>query len=276
SVSKAAGAMEDARFTVFHPYASTFANVQALSQIQGRAVTFIGSQFGVSSKFIAGIHQEFQNEYIAAGQCASSEPLLSTSLNLIWDNFIGQSSNGLDMLSRMGNASTVLHHFIGTVAQATKPGTSTKIKSISSFLAGFSLSGRSVGVNVTPTGFATSMLIQALEGTASEQVTGVECGDAIKVISICNQSGVEIFDAKSSNWTTGINVRSTLFNGGAGYNNTVLDDITDWLNLGSGWRVVVPNDPTVTIGTFTDFYGYLPLGPDGTSIFSQTWFGAKG
>ena len=158
------------------------------------------------------------------------------------------------------------------VTQAKKPGTTSKIKSVSSFMSRWSTTPRAAAVDVTSTNYALSLFVQSLEGTASAQVTGIEACDAIKVINICNDAGVDIFDAKSSNWISGANIRSQL--SASGYSTAVLTEIEDWLDLGTSWRAIVPNDPTVQVGSFNDFYGYVAA--NGPSTHCMTWFGAKG
>jgi RHS repeat-associated protein len=275
SAVKTAGVFENAFIQIKHPYALVVNGVDQNTlwfseAIQGRAPTLIGMAYGVTSKDLAGIHQEYQNDVIAAGFTDSTEPLLGTSLQLIWDNFIAQSSMTADILKRLGNAEIVLHHFVGTIAQSTKPGTTSKIKSISSFLSAWSTSPRANSVDLTSTNFALSLFVQALEGTASEQVTGVEAADAIKMVSICNQAGTEILDATSANWSSGFDVNSKL--GTAGWNAALITDIHNEV-LDKG-RVVIPNNPLITIGSFTDFHGYI--GVQGASTYSTTWFGNKG
>lgn len=273
SSAQTSGTFKNAKITVTHPYPTTFANAEQLVPIQAGAQTTIGATWAATSRQMAAVHQEAQNNAIASGAAAGDESLLGQSLLLVWDNFTGQMTSGMDLLDRLCSSKNVVHHVIGTIGQV--PYGTGQVKLLNSFLAGFSVSALAPTTDVTSIGFADSLLIQSLESAAHEQVSGVVAGDTIKAIAKCNLSGIKIYDAKSSNWSTGTNVRSIM--SAVGYSNDVLNTIQNtYINATPSWRVVLPETFNITFGSLSNFYAFLALSPNGSGMFGQTWFGAKG
>jgi len=135
-----------------------------------------------------------------------------------------------------------------------------------------------------PTNYAFLNAVTALEGAASQQVSGLPSSDAMSIFQLANAAANpnnKIYDAKASNWTTGTNVRSIM--AAAGYDNStggVLDQIQALINGTPPWRVAMPNNTSLQVGSFY-FYGYMgfQVGPnpnDYVNLNGQTWFGAKG
>ncbi|MBX9770283.1 MAG: hypothetical protein K2X29_02875, partial [Candidatus Obscuribacterales bacterium] len=273
SSAQTPGSWSNAKITVKHPYPTTFADAEQLVPILAGAQTTVGAAWGVTSNDMVAIHQQAQNQAIADGAAADSENLLGQSLLLVWDNFVGQASSGADLLTRMTTSTFVLHHVVGTIEQLAHG--SGQVKLVNSFMAGFSVSSLTPNLNLVSIGFTISLLIQALESAAHQQVSGITAADSIKAIQKCNANGIKIYDAKSSNWTTGTNVRSIM--SAAGYANDVLNTVeSQFINANPSWRVAMPQTAAITFGSFNNFYAYLGLGPDGSSLFGQTWFGSKG
>lgn len=272
---QAAGSMSDMKITITHPYASNFADAIQLAPIRAGAQIVVGSAWGICSKQMAAIHQEIQNQAIADGKPAASEQMLSISLMLIWDNFMGMGSRGLDIITRLANCTGVMHHFVGTVGQQTYG--SGRIKTVNSFLGGFTISKLDNITDVASPGFSTSLLFQTLESVAHQLVTGVESADPLKAIKVANGNSKKIYDARSSNWTTGTNVKSIMQ--AAGYDSATLTKVENqFINANPAWRVAMPEDAAIQIGSLSNFFAYLGIGPSGgsNSIIGETWFGAKG
>ncbi|MBX9879718.1 MAG: transglutaminase family protein, partial [Candidatus Obscuribacterales bacterium] len=264
--------------TIDHPYPTNFADAVQTASISAGGQTTIGTAWGVSSKQMAAVHQEGQNQAIADGLASGAEALLGRSLLLVWDNFIGQGSKGVEMLSRMSNCTTVMHHFVGTVChQAYGSGT---IKTVNSFLGAWSPSKLATSADTASLGVAASLMFQMLESAAQQQVTGITSADPIQAIKTVNLAGTKIYDAKTSNWTTGTNVKTIMSN--AGYTSAVLTTIENSLiNANPSWRVAMPETFSITMGSFNNFYAYMGIGSSGSSsgsstIVGQTWFGSKG
>jgi RHS repeat-associated protein len=271
SSAQGAGTESPAIFTVWHPYASIFANTSQTAMIQAGGQTTIGAAFGWGSKHLAAAHQLLQNNLIAAGASTSSEPMLGTSLLLIWDNFIGQASAGADIVGRISNTNQILHHFVGTISQL--PRGSGSLKVISSFLAAFSTSALANGVDPVPTAYTNSLLFQALEGATNQQVSGTVTADITAALRKTNQLGIKVYDANPANWTSGTNVSALMAS--AGYPAAVIANIGSTF-ISSGWRVAMPQSAALPIGAFSNFYAYMGIAPDKKSLISQTWFSAKG
>jgi RHS repeat-associated protein len=278
-----AGDYEDLIITIGHPYADDFADAVQHVPIRTGGQTIIGNAWGVSSKDMAAVHQLVQNEAVAAGTAADAENMLGISLLLVFDNFIGQASLGLDMLSRMAHCNSAMHHFVGVISHQTY-GTARR-NSINTFLGGWNVSPLDDTTDTRSVGVTSSMFFQILESAAHQQVSGVEAADIIKAVKVANlkvideQTGdrVPIYNADASNWDTGTDVRGIMET--AGYDSAVLDSIEDiFINGSPAWRVAMPADSNITIGDTTDFYGYLAFGPSGSdsTTIGQTWFGAKG
>ena len=278
SSAQSLGTTSNMVVTITHPYPTTFADAVQMASINAGGQTTIGTAWGVSSKQMAAVHQEGQNQAIADGLASGAEGLLGRSLLLVWDNFIGQGSRGVEMLSRMSNCTTVMHHFVGTICnQAYGSGI---IKTVNSFLGAWSPSKLDTSADVASVGVAASLMFQMLESATQQQVTGVTSADPIQAMKTVNLAGTKIYDAKTSNWTTGTNVKSIMST--AGYTTAVLNTVENTLiNANPSWRVAMPEDFTITMGSFTNFYAYMGIGGSGSSsgsstIVGQTWFGSKG
>lgn len=272
------GTTNDLVVTVTHPYPTTFADAVQTSVINSGQQTTIGTAWGVSGKEMAALHQEAQNQAIADGVSATAENMLGQSLLLVWDNFIGQSSKAVDMLSRMANCTTVMHHFIGTIGNQVYG--SGNIKTVNSFLGAWSPSPLDTSTDVDSVGVTASLMFQVLESAAHQQVTGIVSADPIQAIKTVNLAGTKIYDAKSSNWTTGTNVKSIMST--AGYSSAVLTKIeNDLITATPAWRVAMPETFNITMGSFSNFYAYMGVGASGSAgasstLVGQTWFGSKG
>ncbi len=65
----------------------------------------------------------------------------------------------------------------------------------------------------------------------------------------------------------------------AGYDSATLTKVENqFINANPAWRVAMPEDAAIQIGSLSNFFAYLGIGPSGgsNSIIGETWFGAKG
>ncbi len=199
--------------------------------------------------------------------------MLGQSLLLIWDNFMGQGAAGIEMLGRIASTQFTLHHFIGTVTQFNTGSGSLKI--ISSFFARYNNTKLATSADLDSASFTSAVFLQSLEGSAAQQVNGIQSADAIAGVQIANLNGYEIVDAKASNWTSGINALETSWQVQAMQRMCWTTSKTH-LSMRTRVGVAMPSTAMISVGSFGNFYFYVGISPGNTSIFTQTLFNAKG
>ncbi len=284
SPAQGSGTTNTAVISVVHPYLNpdgshnNFADGSQSIQVTAGQQCTIGNTYGWSSEQMAAVHQQVQNQAIAAGTSSSAESLLGESLLLVWDNLGGQASRAADIISRIGNTSICLHHLIGMVVQL--PASPSNLQFISSYLAAFNVSPLAAGGDYISTGFTTSLMFQKLEGCVSQQVNGIPSADTVQLITMANQQGKLIYDANTSNWNTGINISNIMST--LGYPSSAISDIqNNFIFPPTGqptYRVAVPDVINLSVGSISSFYGYMGVSTGSyppTSVVGKTWF-AKG
>lgn len=254
STAQSSSTAWELNLVVTHPYAWPDPTLTANFNIVGGAQTTVGMGLGVSNSQMAQYHQEQQNITYSTGPSAGAENMLGQSLLLIFDNYVGQTSMGLDLANRMGGCATVVHQFLGAISQSTI-GSESYITVDTSFA--FNTSALSSSADIPSVALTTSLLIQMLEGPACQQVTGIASTGITGLIQACNNSSspVAIYGATSSNWTTGANVENIMTR--AGYPSSALASVSSLIS--KAWMVMMPQNGSVSLGSLTGVYGYLGL-----------------
>jgi RHS repeat-associated protein len=249
------------------PYGSS--DTQTIWVKTGYSVA-IGTAWGPRSRNMAAVHQRSLQEFIAQNIAATDERTLGTSLTMMWDNYVGQSSQGADFIGRMSKTQNVIHFMGGIVVSLPTP--SGPVTYVNFPLAQWTNNPLVSDLDTKAADFATSMLASMLEGPCIEQVSGVASASLTAAVQMVNAEGKEIYNGTAANWST----ISPILQSQGGW-GTVVDDIYYRLiDRNPSWRAIVPNDATLQLGNLQNFWGYLGLNPNGRGIWGRIWFDAKG
>ncbi len=239
--------------TATHPYPTSFADSAVWNTVWEGKYHLLAQAWGNAGKKMTEFHNDLMQENVFNGGSASDEDVLGESLNVIFHTWNSQKSWVADILNRMTNCTTVLHHQTGLVGYYDTP-----YADLGGVVwASSALDNDWSNVDTNDTGLAMHGI--ALEGSVLKDTCNISGVSTTPVIDIAVQNGLKIYDAGTGNWS------STVRPGVSNYTTPQLDDIENWW-VNFGWRVVLPEDGQITKNSWTGL-GYYAISP---------WYGAVG
>ena len=246
SSAQSPGSWNSVLVAVTHPFGSTWADQSVWMRVYADERYVIANAWGTASPRMAAIHNNILFKNIAAGGTANSEAVLGEQLAAMYYAQNAENSRSMDLINRMTNCTTVLHHQLGLV------GTISDIPVMDIALFVGSTSALDNDYNRRQwNDTAASMHGVTFEASSVQENTGPVGVSATTIIDKAAQLGQKIFDGKTANWLA--NVKPNLINYSAG----LLTDIENYY-INSGWRVAIPENGSITIGGFVG-YGYWAL-----------------
>lgn len=240
------GSWNSVLVAVTHPFGSTWADQAVWMRVYADERYLIANAWGTASPRMAAIHNNILFKNIAAGGTANSEAVLGEQLAAMYYSQNAENSRSIDLINRMTNCTTVLHHQIGLVGTISD----IPVMDIALFVGSTSALDNNYDRrqwNDT----AASMHGVTFEASSIQENTGPVGVSATTMIDKAAQAGQKIFDGKTANWTA--NVKPNLVN----YDPGLLTDIENYY-INSGWRVAISENGSNTVGGFVG-YGYWAL-----------------
>ncbi|MGE0265099.1 MAG: RHS repeat-associated core domain-containing protein [Candidatus Obscuribacterales bacterium] len=233
---------------VVHPYPTTFADEGHWQTVWEGQYYLVAQGWGNAGPKMTELHRQKRDQAEFDGGSSTSDAVLGEVLSVIWHSWNEQKSRACDLLNRMTNCVTVLHHQTGLIGHFDTP--LTDLGGI--VWASSALDNDWDNVDTNDTSLAMHGI--AFESAVIPQlVAGLNGISSTNLLDLANQNGDKIFDGNSSNWTSG--VRPNLTN----YDSGTLDDIESWW-IDNGWRVAIPEDGDLTIVDWSG-YGYFAISP---------------
>lgn len=238
---------------VVHPYADTFADEGHWQTVWEGHPYLIAQAWGNAGRKMTDLHLDRYHQAVFDGGAVTDEDVFGSQLAVLWHEWNSKKSRACDMLNRMTNCVTVLHHQTGLVGHFDTPFTD---------LGGIVWASSALDNdwdNVDTNDTALAMHGIAFEAGAIEQITGLGGLSSTTLIDLANSNGDKIYDGRPDNWTD--DVRPNLTN----YSSQTLDDIESWW-IDWDWRVAIPEDGDLTQNSWNG-YGYYAISP---------WYGTIG
>jgi len=264
SSAKTAGSTSPLIITVTHPYASTFADQIRSIPIAAGGHYAVGHAYGYTARQMAESHRQALIQNLANGGGVSAENVLGESLTVVYFNYMGEWSRGLDLINRLTNCFNLVHHQVAVLEKDS-------VFVLNFFINAWSTSALSPSASVAGTSQHVSLFWHLLEAGTVRQIANVDCASAPTIIQTANGVSTKVYRGTSSNWLG--TVRPAL--AAAGYSSTTLDGV-ETVFINAGWSVFIPADATVTIGSWFSGYAYYGLSPDGSTFVGPLFNGAKG
>ncbi|MBN9397273.1 MAG: RHS repeat protein [Candidatus Melainabacteria bacterium] len=246
SSAQAVGGWNSMLFTVNHPYGSTWADQSVWMRLYTDQRYLVANAWGTASSRMASLHNNLFYKNLAAGGAANSEAVLGEQLAALYYAQNGENSRSIDLINRMTNCNTVLHHQLGLVGTYND----VPLMDISLFIGSTAALDNNYN-RVQWNDTVAAMHGVTYEASSIQENTGPVGVSATTMIDLAAQAGQKIFDGKSANWLS--NVKPNLLN----YSASLLTDIENWY-INAGWRVAIPENGSITLGGFNG-YGYWAL-----------------
>jgi RHS repeat-associated protein len=217
----------------------------------------IGTSFCNQGRGAVDYHQNQLNINVAAGDAASSEPVLGETLALIWNTYLSESCMVQDLLGRLNHAQSAIYQAVALVGYVNS---SPTIDNPVFFTGGVGLDSAAPSTTNRVYGGPFGLMTNSLERGCLQQVTGnIPSLNTGEVLRIANNAGTTIYQGTSANWSATVEPVLTA----NGYTSAQISDMYDnWVN--NGFEIEVPAVPETTVGTFVG-YGYYtwPTGNNG-------------
>jgi hypothetical protein len=160
--------------------------------------------------------QERLDAYRASGLADTSREVLTETLNIMALNWFVQTRRISELLLVDQEMLTLHHHRFGRMAQETGKGYYVDVfqQNVAMHPANGTLYAFVHGARTQRAFELDSYFGSAAEHALIEQMqsTNLVAASTIKMIQVANANGQKIFLARSSNWTSGVNIRSQLTN----------------------------------------------------------------
>ncbi|MGE0265473.1 MAG: DUF6531 domain-containing protein [Candidatus Obscuribacterales bacterium] len=248
SSAQTPGSWNSVLLTITHPYPTTFADQAVWHRIWADKPYLIAQAWGNASREMVDLHNDKLIEAQSGGGTSGSEPVLGEYFSLLYHTWNAQKSFVADIINRMSNCTTVLHHQCGVVGYYDAP-----LTDLGCILwASSALDNDYDRVKYNDDALALHGV--AFEAGAIQQVDQRMDGvSTTPLFDIANTAGMKIYDGKSANWSS--NVKPNLTN----YPSGDLTDIENWY-INWGWRVGIPEDGALTSEDWNG-YGYFAISP---------------
>jgi hypothetical protein len=197
----ATGSLTTVSFTVTHnAYTDPTANHSFTQRIKagGTSVYLIANGWGPAGRGVASAHQKTLAELRAAGEPATSERVLGSTLATLAAHWIAQVTHLGYMVERLSSTVMLYPHSVGIAGYNG----SAYVDLPSNYGMPTSLAG---DVAKERAAFAAwAMHTSILESTAVQQATGVSAVSTIKLLDLANSAGQRIYSATSANYASAV------------------------------------------------------------------------
>lgn len=236
--------------TVDHPYAGssgTFADQEAwFSLTYGRGSYALVHDFNTVSPLLIARHNDLLGQALFQGLPGTSEAVRGGSLWATGLSWMRQVDMYDHMVDRLNHTLTLTHHRVGIVGQQD----GFFIDMPLAFSSGTSTDGTS---DVFLSARMQTMLDSAFEHGILKQLQdhgGFDSVSTIRMLQFSNSQHTKTFLAKSSNWSTGTNVRSQL----SDYDPSDLA----WFDtlIAAGYELLLPQDGDQAVDAWSGV-GYI-------------------
>lgn len=253
SGAQGAGTWSSVWLEVVHPYPTTFADEGHWQSVWSEHPYLICQAWGNAGRGMIENHRAKleQNKY--DGGSSSDENRLGEAMSMFWHTWNAKKSWACNVINRLTDCRTVLHHQTGLVGH---------YDTIFTDLGGIRWASGALDNdwdNVDTNDTALAMHGISFEEAVIELCSGVNGVSTTPLLDVANSNGDKIYDASSSNWV------GTVEPGLSNYSSTEKSDIKSWW-IDAGWRVSLPEDGDLEIDDW-DGFGYYAISP---------WYGAIG
>ena len=248
SSAQGAGTWNSVLLTITHPYPTTFADQAVWHRIWADKSYIIAQAWGNCNREMFEIHNRRLQEEQSDGGSSGDEAVLGQWLQAHFHMWNTKKSFSSDIINRMTECATVLHHQCGVVGY---------YDSILTDLGAINWSSSALDNDYDHVKYNDDTLALhgiAFEALATQAIDHRTGGiSSTPLLDIANSAGQKIYDGKTANWSS--NVKPNLTN----YDSSTLTDIENWY-INWGWRVAIPEDADITDEDWTGF-GYFALSP---------------
>lgn len=249
SSAQGIGTWNSVLLTATHPYAVTWADQAAWHQIWTDKPYTILHSFGPGGRAVAEIEQNHVRTQLLQGASATSEPVLGSTLASVAFMWNEETTKVADILDQLCGVCTVTHHNFGVFGHYD-----TMLENIG----GASWNSSALDNNYDRVNYhRTALAIHGvtLEAAVIAEMTRVGGVSTTPLVDIAIQSGLKVYTATSSNWTSTIRPLLT------SYDTATLDDIENYY-INWGWKVYLPETANIVKGSWNGLgYFAVPSSP---------------
>ncbi len=265
STAQGVGTWNSVLFDIIHPYPNVLPwdlpNQFVWHQpVWADKPYLLCNSWGNLSSSSTGVHGVKLGELTAASASPTSEPVVGETMAQMWKTMDTMTSRMADIINRMSNCTTVMHHACGLIGWFDT--TFTDIGAVAWSTSALDNNYNQQKANDT----ALAMHGVALEAQIMREFQTSLGVSTTPIIDIANSAGQKIYDAKSANWLG--TVQPALVNYSAGDQANI-----DWY-VNNGDRVGLPENGSNTINSWTGL-GYYVI-PSGWGTFGIIGGGLKG
>lgn len=250
SSAQGVGTWNSVLFDIVHPYASWFADQYVWQRVWAGKPYLLCNSWGNLAASATAVHGKRIKTLEASFASRSAEPMVGETMAQMWKTMDFELSNMADIINRLSNCSSVMHHQCGLIGWFD-----TAFADIGAITWGTS----ALDNNYNQQQANDTTLAQhgvALEAQIVREFQEVSGAAATSVVDTAVAAGQKIYDGKTANWLT--NVKPNLINYSAGDKT----NIENWY-INNGYRVGLPENGAITIGSWTG-HGYFAIPSYGT------------
>lgn len=224
-----------------HPYGSTWADRARWMRVYADKYYVIANGWGLAGPGMGVIHRKKYFQNAASGLPDTDETVLGELLASFFHTNNSESSKVCDLINRMSNCVTVVHHQLGLVGDLGAPMLDLGVVLGTTSALDNDYTRRDWNDTVN------AMHGVMLEASSIQENTGPVGVSATTITDIAAQAGQKIFDGKTANWTS--NVKPNL----VGWDPALLTSIeNDYINNPfQVFRVAIPENGVHTLGLFS-------------------------
>jgi len=235
---------------VIHPYAVTWADQSVWEQVWAGKPHLICSSFGMTSRSASQLHSRKMKANHFNGAANDSDEVLGELMAALWSMWAASTSRTNDLVNRMTNCTSVVHHAGGLVGWYDTP--FTNIGLVAQTTSALDNNYNQQQYNDT----VLAMHGVAYEAQVFKQFGRIDGVSSTPIIDGAVAAGQKIYDGKTANWN------SVVVPNVVNYTVGELSDIENWwVNWGN--RVALPEDGAQVVGSWNGF-GYLVMPSFGT------------
>jgi RHS repeat-associated protein len=244
STAQGVGTWNSVLFDIIHPYAVTWANQYVWQQVWADKPYLLCNSWGNLSSSSTGVHGVKLGELTAAFASPTSEPVLGETMAQMWKTMDTMTSRMADIINRMSNCTSVMHHACGLIGWFDT--TFTDIGAVMWGTSALDNNYNQQQANDT----ALAMHGVALEAQIMREFQTSLGVSTTPIIDIANSAGQKIYDAKTANWLG--TVEPALVNYSAGDKT----NIENWY-INNGDRVGLPENGSISLNSWTGLAYYV-------------------
>ncbi|MBP9091257.1 hypothetical protein KBI23_09520 [bacterium] len=250
SSAQTPGSWNSVFLEIVHPYAVTWADQSVWEQVWADKPHLICSSFGMTSRSSSQLHSRKMKANHANGGANDSDAVLGELMAALWGMWAASTSKTNDLVNRMTNCTSVVHHAAGLVGWYDTP--FTNIGLVAQTTSALDNNYNQQQYNDT----VLAMHGVAFEAQVFKQFGRIDGVSSTPIIDGAVAAGQKIYDGKTANWNSVV-VPSVV-----NYTSGELADIESWwVNWGN--RVALPEDGAQVVGSWNGF-GYLVMPSFGT------------